>query len=81
MSSAASLSTGGVQLQPSPYGQGPYPWEIEGGETDLALKEVYEANNDKLCCCAHLRISEGIFNLSNSFPIISSSAWKNLLAF
>jgi hypothetical protein len=25
-------------------GQGPYPWEIEGGETDLALKEVYEAN-------------------------------------
>lgn len=36
--------TGGVQLQPSPYGQGPYPWEIEGGETDLALKEVYEAN-------------------------------------
>ena len=34
----------GVQLQPSPYGQGPYPWEIEGGETDLALKEVYEAN-------------------------------------
>ena len=34
----------GVQLQPSPYGQVPYPWDIEGGETGLALKEVYEAN-------------------------------------
>ncbi|VDI49470.1 Hypothetical predicted protein [Mytilus galloprovincialis] len=34
----------GTQLQASPYGQGPYPWEIEGGENDLALKEVYEAN-------------------------------------
>jgi hypothetical protein len=37
--------TGGVQLQPSPYGQGPYPWEIEGGETDLALKEVYTSHS------------------------------------
>lgn len=34
----------GTQLLASPYGQGPYPWEIEGGENDLALKEVYEAN-------------------------------------
>ncbi|CAC5405798.1 unnamed protein product [Mytilus coruscus] len=33
----------GTQLQASPYGQGPYPWEI-GDENDLALKEVYEAN-------------------------------------
>ena len=34
----------GVQLQPSPYGQGPYPCEMEDGNVDQALKEVYEAN-------------------------------------
>jgi len=34
----------GVQLQPSPYGQGSYPWEIADGNVDQSLKEVYEEN-------------------------------------
>ena len=33
----------GVYLQPSPYGQGPYHWEMEDGTVDQALKELCEA--------------------------------------